>query len=196
MTDAAFPAAHALGTVGGVAPHDPSARVRRLDPEHLGDHVDRLFRAAWAMCGNRQDAEDLVQDTYARVLSRPRWLRRDDDVGYLLRVLRNTHVSSLRANGRRPATTSIGERPEPPDVRPSWQPPEALAAAEVFDVIAGLTPAYREAIVAIDVAGLSYREAAAALRVKEATVTTRLHRARAQVAAALRPDGLEQRRSR
>ena len=61
-----------------------------LDPQTLGDHFDRLFRAAWALCGSREDAEDLVQDTYARVLARPRVVRNDDDLGYLLRVVRNT----------------------------------------------------------------------------------------------------------
>ncbi|MEY2535647.1 MAG: hypothetical protein QOF29_3557, partial [bacterium] len=72
-----------------------------LDPADLGDHVDRLFRAAWAMCGSREDAEDLVQDTFARVLAKPRLLRNDDDLGYLLRVLRNTFVSRHRATSRR-----------------------------------------------------------------------------------------------
>src|SRR4051794_13432628 len=66
---------------------------RALDPAKLGDHLDRLYRAAWAMCGCREDAEDLVQDTYARVLARARFLRGEDDLGYLLRVLRNTRVS-------------------------------------------------------------------------------------------------------
>jgi RNA polymerase sigma-70 factor (ECF subfamily) len=46
-----------------------------LDCERLPDHFARLFRAACALCGSRQDAEDLVQETYARVLQRPRWLR-------------------------------------------------------------------------------------------------------------------------
>lgn len=73
------------------------AASRSLDPAHLADHLDRLYRAAWASCGSREDAEDLVQDTYARVLAKPRLLRRDDDLAYLLRVLRNTHVSRLRA---------------------------------------------------------------------------------------------------
>jgi RNA polymerase sigma-70 factor (ECF subfamily) len=36
--------------------------VRRLDPHRLGDHVDRLYRAAMALCGDPHDAEDLVQD--------------------------------------------------------------------------------------------------------------------------------------
>jgi RNA polymerase sigma-70 factor (ECF subfamily) len=98
-------------------------RLRRLEPEHLGDHLDRLFRAAWAMTGSREDAEDLVQDTYMRVLARPRFLRGDDDLGYLLRVLRNTHVSRLRAAGRRPAGVPFPEdAPEPDDVREAWRP--------------------------------------------------------------------------
>ena len=72
-----------------------------LDPNSLGDHVDRLFRAAWAMSGSRADAEDLVQETFARVLAKPRRIRNEDDVGYLLQVLRNTFVSSRRAAARR-----------------------------------------------------------------------------------------------
>jgi RNA polymerase sigma-70 factor (ECF subfamily) len=169
---------------------------RRLDPERLGDHVDRLFRAAWALCGDPHDAEDLVQETYARVLARPRWLLRGDDLGYLLRVLRNTHVSRLRAKGRRVATTSLEATSEPADPRASWQPHEAVTAAEVFAAIAALPPAFREAVVAIDVVGLSYREAAGALRVKEATVTTRLHRGRARVAAQLRGQPADERKRR
>ena len=49
---------------------------RPLDPSRLGDHLDRLYRAAWAFSGSREEAEDLVQETYARVLARPRLLRR------------------------------------------------------------------------------------------------------------------------
>jgi RNA polymerase sigma-70 factor (ECF subfamily) len=75
--------------------------MRRLDPEHLGDHFDRLFRAAWALSGSREDAEDLVQETYARVLRKPRWLRGDDDIGYLLRVMRNTYFSRMRVASER-----------------------------------------------------------------------------------------------
>src|SRR3712207_1707653 len=70
--------------------------ARPLDPSTLGDHVDRLFRAAWALCGKREDAEDLVQETYARVLAKPRLLRGGDDLGYLLRVMHNTFVSRHR----------------------------------------------------------------------------------------------------
>src|SRR5579863_2800687 len=60
---------------------------RRLNPDSLGDHLDRLYRAAWSLCGSREDAEDLVQETFARVLLKPRFLHSEDDIGYLLRVL-------------------------------------------------------------------------------------------------------------
>ena len=53
--------------------------MRTLDPQSLTQHVDRLYRAAWALCGSREDAEDLVQETFARVLSRPRVLHGDDE---------------------------------------------------------------------------------------------------------------------
>ncbi len=161
-------------------------QVRRLDPRHVGDHLDRLFRAAWALSGNRDDAEELVQETYVRVLARPRWLRSDDDLGYLLHALRNTHLDRVRSRGRRPSEVPLEEHAEPRDRGSASEPHAALEAAALFEVIAGLPQPFREALVAIDVAGLSYREAAKALRVREATITTRLHRARARVAAELR----------
>src|SRR3954469_24177260 len=77
-----------------------------LDPRTLGDHTDRLFRAAWALTGSPHDAEDLVQETYARVLSKPRFLRNDDDLGYLLRVLRNTFLTQRESAARRPPTAA------------------------------------------------------------------------------------------
>ena len=62
-----------------------------LLPEVLADHLDRLYRAAWALCGSREDAEDLVQETYARVLAKKRVIASvEDALPYLLTVLRNT----------------------------------------------------------------------------------------------------------
>src|SRR2546421_10431472 len=84
------------------------APEHELDPATLGDHFDRLSRAAWALCGSREDAEDLVQETYARVLARLRFLRSDDDLGYLLRALRNTFL--VRSSSMtRPACPSSAE---------------------------------------------------------------------------------------
>lgn len=159
---------------------------RTLDPAALGDHLDRLFRAAWALCGRREDAEDLVQDTYARVLARPRLLRRDDDLAYLLRVLRNTHVSRIRAAAARPRTAEWAAEHDPPASRSDVTPEGRLEASALFRAISHLPDDFRDALVAIDVAGLSYGEAARALEVPEATITTRLHRARKRVADDLR----------
>jgi RNA polymerase sigma-70 factor (ECF subfamily) len=162
-----------------------SPGTRRLDPDRLGDHLDRLYRAAWALCGSRETAEDLVQETYARVLARPRLLRHDDDLGYLLRVLRNTFFSTRRTASRRPVTQPFDEAAEPADERNEWRPERAAETRMVYPAIAELSDESRDVLVAVDVAGLSYREAARALRVREGTITSRLFRARQQVARRL-----------
>ena len=144
--------------------------ARPLAPASLGDHIDRLYRAAWALCGSSADAEDLVQDTFERVLRRPRFLRREDDLGYLLQVMRNTYLNKRRARSRRPQETAIPEGFEPVETR------------EVYAAIARLSPDYRDVIAAVDVAGLSYAEAAKMLDVPQGTIMSRLYRARQQIA--------------
>lgn len=161
-----------------------------LDPEHLGDHLDRLYRAAWGLCGSREDAEDLVQETYARVLRKPRLLRSHDDLGYLLRVLRNTYFSTQRAVQRRLRPDPLPDEMDLVEDRSAVRPHEALEAKELYALIARLPEPFRDALVAIDLLGLSYRDAARALRVREATVTTRLHRGRLRLAREL-DDGKE-----
>jgi RNA polymerase sigma-70 factor, ECF subfamily len=163
--------------------------VRRLDAGRLGQHLDRLYRAAWGLCGSREDAEDLVQETYARVLARPRFLRSDDELGYLLRVMRHTFVSSVRARDRRPRAVAPIDEGDVTDLSAARRPDEMAETHEVYAAIAALAPEFRDALVAVDVVGLSYREAADFLAVGEATLTTRLHRARARVIADLEPSG-------
>src|SRR6202522_2442632 len=102
--------------------------MRTLDPQSLTQHVDRLYRAAWALCGSREDAEDLVQETFARVLSRPRVLHGDDELYYLMRVLRNTFLTSRRTASRRPVTVATLEDAVIADCRPMGQPEQALEA--------------------------------------------------------------------
>jgi RNA polymerase sigma-70 factor (ECF subfamily) len=175
---------HALPLPAGVG-----APARRLDPNQLGDHLDRLYRAAWALCGSREDAEDLVQDTYTRVLQKPRFLRSEGDLGYLLRVLRNTYFSRLRADGRRPRPDPLPDEFDRIEDRNATAPETALHASELYALIAELPAPFRETLVAVDVVGLSYREASRALRVREATITTRLYRARQRLAHALSDGG-------
>ena len=154
---------------------------RPLDPSRLGDHLDRLYRAAWAFSGSREEAEDLVQETYARVLARPRLLRNEDDLGYLLRALRNVFLSQRRNQSRR---LRPGPLPEELDLLAdphAREPQAALEAGELYAAIAALPDDFRDVLVAVDISGLSYREAARALRIREGTVMSRLYRARRQV---------------
>jgi RNA polymerase sigma-70 factor (ECF subfamily) len=161
------------------------ATARPLDPERLGDHLDRLYRAAWGLCGSREDAEDLVQETYAKVLARPRLLRRDDDVGYLLRALRNAFLAGRRLQSARAVFVPLDEELDARRGTVLTGPEEAAEHARVYAAIAELPDDYRDALVAVDVAGLSYKEAAGALRAPEGTITSRLARARERVAEAL-----------
>ncbi|MGN6870455.1 MAG: RNA polymerase sigma factor [Solirubrobacteraceae bacterium] len=185
-----FSASRAVALPVGLAGRPPLGALRdekvdgarQLDPALLGDHTDRLYRAARSMCRSREEAEDLVQETFARVLQKPRFLRADDDLGYLLRVLRNTFVSTRRTATRRPEVLVQPEDLAWVEDRSSADPEAGLENAELYRAIASLPESFRDALIAVDVMGLSYREAGRALRVREATITTRLHRARQRVA--------------
>jgi RNA polymerase sigma-70 factor, ECF subfamily len=159
--------------------------TRKLDPEELGDHLDRLFRAAWALCGSREDAEDLVQETYERVLRRPRFMRREDDLGYLYRTLHNTYFNARRTASRRPHVAAQLDDVQAASSRTDLQPERAAETSLVFEAVAALPQPMREALVAVDVLGLSYAEAGKALGVHENTIPSRLARARLKVAEAL-----------
>lgn len=153
--------------------------LRLLEPDRLPDHIDALYRAARALCGTRQDAEDLVQETFARVLKRPRFVRHDRELWYLLRALRNTYSSWYRTAARRPASATLSDN----DVRVIAEP--RFRAGEIMEAIASAPAPYRDAVIAVDVAGLSYKQAARGLRVREATIPSRLHRGRQHVARVL-----------
>jgi RNA polymerase sigma-70 factor, ECF subfamily len=152
---------------------------RTLDPARLGDHIDRLYRAACALTGSRVAADDLVQDTYAKVLAKPRLLRNDDDIGYLLKTMRNLFYDQRRQAARR-ATEPVD--PEDFDRVPGRAGPEEMVEQrELLGAIAELPEEFRDVLVAVDVAGLSYKEAARLLGVPEGTVMSRLYRARKRV---------------
>jgi RNA polymerase sigma-70 factor, ECF subfamily len=168
------PDCHQPGADSGPVP-------RPLDPMVLPDHIDVLYRAAWALCGSRHEAEDLVQDTFARVLKRPRLLRSDNEVGYLLRALRNTNTARHRAASRRPVTVPLVET----DFNSRAEFAGTFDARELMEAIAATPRHYRDAVVAVDVVGMSYRQAARHLRTREVTITSRLSRGRQHIARAL-----------
>jgi RNA polymerase sigma-70 factor (ECF subfamily) len=167
MTTLALPAAR--------TGHRAAPRV--LDAECLGDHIDRLYRAALGLTGSPADAEDLVQDVYVRVLAKPRLVTGADDLGYLLRVLRNTFISGRRTAARRPSTATAPEDLERFQGRRS-DPVHAFEARQLYASIAELPDQQRDALVAVDLLGLSYKEAADSLGVPTGTIMSRLFRAR------------------
>jgi RNA polymerase sigma-70 factor (ECF subfamily) len=180
--------------------HDPEAsahgrekhalgEVRQLDVERLGDHRDRLFRAACGLCRSRDEAEDLVQETYARVLRRPRFLRNDDDLGYLLKVMRNTWINAYKSRARRPETVEFDEATDFV-IDPGTDPGVSVVELQsIYAAVRQLSPPLRETLAAVDIGGLSYRQAARALGTRQGTIMSRLHRARSQVARALAETG-------
>jgi RNA polymerase sigma-70 factor, ECF subfamily len=164
-------------------PPTPARAPRRLDPYAAADHLTRLYRLAVGLCGSRTLAEDLVQETYARVLARPR-LVRGDEFSYLARALRNVLINHVRAEARR------GEAPAPehlemPDTRPTSDPQAAVLTRELYATIAELPEDQRHVVAAVDLAGMTYAEAALLLGVPAGTVMSRLYRARERIAAAL-----------
>jgi RNA polymerase sigma-70 factor, ECF subfamily len=160
--------------------------MRVLNPQSLARHTERLHRAAWALCGSPVDADDLVQETFARVLTRPRLLRDEPgELAYLLRVLHNTFLSGRRDASRRPRAAVALEDVQVLDRRATAAPQRAVEADELYDAIAELPERYRLALVAVDLLGFTYGETGRSLGVREATVATRLFRARRLLADSL-----------
>jgi RNA polymerase sigma-70 factor, ECF subfamily len=105
---------------------------------------------------------------------------------YLLRVLRNTWISNYRATSARPVTIDLAEVEFVADPRED----PAIAAVElkaIYAAMRDLPDALRETVVAVDVAGLSYRQAARALGTKQGTIMSRLYRARERIVNQLDP---------
>jgi len=155
-----------------------------LETGRLALHLTRLQRTALALCSGRShDADDLVQEVYVKVLAKPRILTGDDEAGYLLRVLRNTFVSQRRSAARRPATATAPEDLERFESGVPG-PQRALEARQLYGHIAGLPEHQRDVVVAVDLLGLSYKEAAQSLDVPAGTIMSRLFRARRTLAEA------------
>ena len=155
-----------------------------LDADSALRHLDRLVAAARALCGNHADADDLVQDVFLSLLRRPRRLSRGSEPAYLLTMLRNAQVDRYRTATRR-QTTALDEVDEPEDPRSGLRPERAAEQREVLDAVAALDSPFRETVVAVDVVGLSYKEAAQALGVPVGTVMSRLARGRERTVASL-----------
>jgi RNA polymerase sigma-70 factor, ECF subfamily len=161
--------------------------MRRFDSRRAAEHLDRVYAAAWACSRDPDTAQDLAQEAYAAALARPRWLTSGDELAYLVQAVRNRWNDELRRRARQPvcALDSAAE-PWAPAAR---QPHRMAEHAEVLRVIDDLPAPMRDAVLSVDVAGLSYAEAATFLRVPVGTVMSRLSRARDRVVATLEGGG-------
>ncbi|MDR0990058.1 MAG: sigma-70 family RNA polymerase sigma factor [Propionibacteriaceae bacterium] len=171
---------------------------RRARFEHDAlQYLDLLYSAALRMTSTSADAEDLVQETYAKAYASFHQFRPGTNLkAWLYRIMTNAYINSYRKAQRSP---KVSDDPEVED----WQlaraeshtssptlSAEAAALAnipdgDVLDALRSLRPEFRYAVYLADIEDLSYKEIAEAMNVPVGTVMSRLSRARAQLRAKL-----------
>jgi RNA polymerase sigma-70 factor (ECF subfamily) len=146
-------------------------------------HAAACLRLARALAKNDADADDIVQEAYARAYRYFSSFRGDSAKAWLLAVVRNVAWGTLG----RPAPGPLDEGPEVA-VDPRTPETELLGKADaraVKDAVRALPPEFREVIVLRELEDLSYKEIASALSIPIGTVMSRLARGRRQLAVTL-----------
>jgi RNA polymerase sigma-70 factor (ECF subfamily) len=144
----------------------------------------RVYSLCYRMLGQRQDAEDVAQETFVRALRSLRtWNSQRDFLPWLLAIAGNRCRTLLAARARRPRCT--GEVQQVEDRTP---PPEAMRhlAEEVQRALGRIRPEYRQAFVLFHEQELSYREIGEAMGCPMGTIKTWVHRARRELIEQLR----------
>jgi RNA polymerase sigma-70 factor (ECF subfamily) len=151
-------------------------------------YQDRLFRTMIALVGSREDAQDVVQDTFVRAFQNLGSYRSGAAFyTWLYRIAVNAAFS--RSRRRRPKLSVDHHREQtgadPADVREGSNPQENLERRErvrqVHDALARLSEEHRTVLVLKELEGYRYEEIAAILKCPVGTVRSRLHRARAEL---------------
>jgi RNA polymerase sigma-70 factor (ECF subfamily) len=166
-------------------------------------HADAVFRYCLSRCGSWHDAEELVSITFLEAWRQRNRLRpeRDTVLPWLLGVA--TNANRNRARGSRRHADFIARLPlsDPRHGQPEADHAEAVASRldaeravrELLDTTAGLNDGERDVVVLCLMNGVGQEEAAKTLGVRIGTVKSRLHRARAKLAAMNRdPEPAEQ----
>ena len=177
----------------GITEADPrkiasAARDRVRFEEEALDLSDQVYRVARGLVGSREEAEDLVQETYVRAFrSWDSFTPGTNLRAWLLRILTNLNIDRGRRQQRRPETQPLEEgdyflynRLEEQAGRPLEQEQvvERLSQENVVTALSSVPHDFRDVLVLVDIGDFSYQDAAQILDIPIGTVMSRLHRAR------------------
>jgi RNA polymerase sigma-70 factor (ECF subfamily) len=164
------------------------ARERVRFEEEALDLADQVYRVARGLVGSREEAEDLMQDTYARAFRSWRSFTPGTNLrAWLLRILTNLNIDRARRQQRRPETQPMEEgdyylynRLEETSGRALEQDEvaERLSQDDVVGALSAVPHDFRDVLVLVDLGEFSYQDAAQILDIPIGTVMSRLHRAR------------------
>jgi RNA polymerase sigma factor (sigma-70 family) len=151
------------------------------------DHSARVYRLAYRLSGNVQDAEDLTQETFIRVFRSLAGFSPGTFEGWLHRITTNLFLDMVRRRQK----IRFDALPEDTERLPGTAPsPEQVYVDTHLDpqiqaALDALSPGFRAAVVLCDIEGLTYEEVGATLGIKMGTVRSRIHRGRVQLREAL-----------
>lgn len=144
------------------------------------EQIPRLRRYARALTGDRVAADDLIQDTLARAISRRHlWIRGKRIRAWLFTIMHNLHVNEIEKQARTPALVSADE--DDARVAAKERPDADLNLRDLERALTQLSEEQREVVLLIGLEQFSYKEAARILRIPRGTVMSRLSRGRARL---------------
>lgn len=150
-------------------------------------YQSRVFNLAARILGNRTSAEDITQETFISAYRAINRFRAGSLQAWLLRIATNACRDFMRAGRQRPSESldehmlNPGFQVASSDPSPEQQVLQGELAAEIQQSILSIPEDQRAVLVLVDVQGMSYEEAAVAIRASIGTVKSRLSRARARV---------------
>ncbi|HKP55461.1 MAG TPA: sigma-70 family RNA polymerase sigma factor [Polyangiales bacterium] len=174
---------HLLPRPAGAQYSDTVVQAKPQDAtEEAFRHLDALYAFAFRLCHDSQQAQDLVQETFARCLGARRPLEPDSNVkAWLFRILRNAFIDQRRRDGRSP----IRAAHDPSDIEAAADRGgadlEQLRRLQAREIDAALRelPEDQRSVVLLDVEGFSELEISQVMGCAPGTVKSRLFRARA-----------------